>query len=342
MKRVSLLSVFIILMLPVYVFSEPVSKCYTADKFLLKTSYDKSKKSKYGINHQLFVSYNKGEKITLNGEAVLDEKGNLKGIEYKDDSISFFIPAKNQNQILINDKDSKKIKESECFSFFASYDNTLNKEGSVVSIFTFGKDYKTSKLQQKFQPSFDCEKVEFPMDKAICNNNEISYMDRLFYSARACFKDKALSIADEKTVENIDKIAEDFIIFRNTSYKSNKDVFMSSEESDIKKAYTLGIMFLPMTIAANDGDLRVLGRDLFMSYYMLSMQGIKYSGRYEKGLGRSDIVKAVYGKYYDEIMFYYSGVYDNMNSRLSSLFYYTVYLLEQHNLIDEEGNFICK
>ena len=167
-------------------------------------------------------------------------------------------------------------------------------------------------------------------------------MDRLFYSARACFKDKALSIADEKTVENIDKIAEDFIIFRNTSYKSNKDVFMSSEESDIKKAYTLGIMFLPMTIAANEGDLRVLGRDLFMSYYMLSMQGIKYSGRYEKGLGRSDIVEAVYGKYYDEIMFYYSGVYDNMNSRLSSLFYYTVYLLEQHNLIDEEGNFICK
>ena len=342
MKKVYLLSVFIILLLPVYVFAEPVSKCYTADKFLLKTSYDKSKNSKYGINHQLFVSYNKGEKITLNGEAVLDEKGNLKGIEYKDDSISFFIPAKNQNQILINEKDSKKIKESECFSFLASYDNTLNKEGSVVSIFTFGKDYKALKLQQKFQPSFDCEKAEFPIDKAICNNNEISYMDRLFYSARACFKEKALSIADEKTVENIDKIAEDFIMYRNTSYKSNKDIFISSEEADIKKAYTLGIMFLPMTIAANDGDLRVLGRDFFMSYYMLSMQGIKYSGRYEKGLGRSDIVKAVYGKYYDEIMFYYSGVYDNMNSRLSSLFYYTVYLLEEHNLIDKEGNFICK
>ena len=82
MKKVYLLSLFIILLLPVYVFAEPVSKCYTADKFLLKTSYDKSKNSKYGINHQLFVSYNKGEKITLNGEAVLDEKGSLKGIEY--------------------------------------------------------------------------------------------------------------------------------------------------------------------------------------------------------------------------------------------------------------------
>ena len=342
MKKVYLLSVFIILLLPVYVFAEPVSKCYTADKFLLKTSYDKSKNSKYGINHQLFVSYNKGEKITLNGEAVLDEKGNLKGIEYKDDSISFFIPANNQTQILINNKDSKKIKESECFSFFASYDNTLNKEGSVVSIFTFGKDYKSLKLQQKFQPSFDCENAEFPIDIAICNNNEISYMDRLFYSARACYKEKALAVADNKTIENIDNIAEDFIIYRNTSYKSNKDIFTADEETNIKKAYTLGIMFLPMTIAANDGDLRILGRDLFMSYYMLSMQGIKYTGKYDKGLGRSDIVKAVFGKYYDEIMFYYSGVYDNMNSRLSNLFYYTVYLLEQHNLIDEEGNFICK
>ena len=65
MKRVSLLSVFIILMLPVYGFSEPVSKCYTADKFLLKTSYDKSKTSKYGINHQLFISYNKGDLLDI-------------------------------------------------------------------------------------------------------------------------------------------------------------------------------------------------------------------------------------------------------------------------------------
>ena len=97
-----------------------------------------------------------------------------------------------------------------------------------------------------------------------------------------------------------------------------------------------------MTIAANDGDLRILGRDLFMSYYMLSMQGIKYTGNYEKGLAKSEIVKAAFGKYYDELMFYYSGVYDNMNNRLSNLFYYTVYLLEEHNLADKDGSFICK
>lgn len=159
---------------------------------------------------------------------------------------------------------------------------------------------------------------------------------------KACYQKKAAALSDKDAVEQIDKIADDFILYRNKVYRSNKENFTDKEDIEIKKAYSLGIMFLPMTIAADNGDLRILGRDLFMSYYMLSMQGIKYSGNYDKGLGKSYIVKDVFGKYYDEVMFYYSGVYDNMNNRLSSLFYYTVYLLEQHNMADKDGNFICR
>lgn len=167
-------------------------------------------------------------------------------------------------------------------------------------------------------------------------------MDRLFYSMKECYMAKAKNLSDKESVKKIEKIADDFIQYRNKIYRSNKENFTALEEMEIKKAYSLGIMFLPMTIAANNGNLRILGRDLFMSYYMLSMQGIKYTGDYEKGLALSDVVKAVFGKYYDEIMFYYSGVYDNINNRLSSLFYYTVYLLEQYNLADKDGSFICR
>ena len=333
---------FLCFLIPFAAFSEPVSKCYTSDRFLLKTSYDKSGKQKYGENHQLFVSYKQSsEKLSLNGEAVLDDKGLLKGILYKTDDISFFITS-NSKQVIINDKETKNIKENECFSFLASYDSIANEKGDVVSIFSYGKDFKTVKLQNKFQPSFDCKTAEFAVEKAICANNEISYMDNLFHSMKECYQKKAKELADEKTVENINKIADDFIFYRNNVYRSNKENFTAQEEAEVKKAYSLGIMFLPMTIAANDGDLRILGRDLFMSYYMLSMQGIKYTGNYEKGLAKSEIVKAAFGKYYDEIMFYYSGVYDNMNNRLSNLFYYTVYLLEEHNLADKDGSFICK
>lgn len=333
---------FICFLIPFAAFSEPVSKCYTADKFLLKTSYDKSSKQKYGVNHQLFISYKQNsEKLSLNGEVVLDDKGHLKGILYKSDDISFFING-DRKQIILNDKETKNIKESECFSFLSSYDSIANEKGDIVSIFAYGRDFKEVKLQNKFQPSFNCDTAEFPIEKAICASNEISYLDRLFYSMKSCCQEKAKSLYDDKTAEQIDKIAEDFILYRNKAYHSNKDNFTEQEKTEIKKAYYLGIMFLPMTIAADDGDLRILGRDLFMSYYMLSMQGIKYSGDYEKGLGKSNIIKEVFGKYYDEIMFYYSGVYDNMNSRLANLFYYTVYLLEKHNLADKDGNFICR
>lgn len=333
---------FIIFFVPYLAFSEPVSKCYSSDRFLLKTSYDKSTKQKYGLNHQLFVSYKQSsEKLSLNGEIVLNDKGTLKGILYTSDNVSFFIPE-NGKSVVVDNEDTKNLKESECFSFLASYDSIANDKGDIVSIFFYGKDFKTLKLQNKFQPSFECDKAEFPIEKAICANNEISYMDKLFHSMKMCYQAKAKAISDKALVENIDKIAEDFIMYRNTVYRSNKDTFTPKEEEEIKKAYSLGIMFLPMTIAANNGDLRILGRDLFMSYYMLSMQGIKYTGNYEKGLGKSDIVKSIFGKYYDEIMFYYSGVYDNMNSRLSSLFYYTVYLLEEHHMADSAGNFICK
>lgn len=342
MLKVYISFVFICFFIPFTVFSEPVSKCYSADRFLLKTSYEKSNSQKYGINHQLFVSYKQSsEKLSLNGEVVLDDKGQLEGVLYKSDEVSYFITA-NGKQVILNEKETKDIKESECFSFLASYDSIANEKGDVVSIFSYGKDYRTVKLKDTYSPSFDCKKAEFPIEKAICASNEISYMDRLFYSMKACYQKKAAALSDKDAVEQIDKIADDFILYRNKVYRSNKENFTDKEDVEVKKAYSLGIMFLPMTIAADNGDLRILGRDLFMSYYMLSMQGIKYSGNYDKGLGKSYIVKDVFGKYYDEVMFYYSGVYDNMNNRLSSLFYYTVYLLEQHNMADKDGNFICR
>lgn len=342
MLKVYISIVFICFFIPFTVFSEPVSKCYSADIFLLKTSYEKSNSQKYGINHQLFVSYKQSsEKLSLNGEVVLDDKGQFKGVLYKSDNVSYFITS-NGKQVILNEKETKDIKESECFSFLASYDSIANEKGDVVSIFSYGKDFRTGKLKNTYSPSFDCKKAEFPIEKAICASNEISYMDRLFYSMKACYQKKAAALSDKDAVEQIDKIADDFILYRNKVYRSNKENFTDKEDIEIKKAYSLGIMFLPMTIAADNGDLRILGRDLFMSYYMLSMQGIKYSGNYDKGLGKSYIVKDVFGKYYDEVMFYYSGVYDNMNNRLSSLFYYTVYLLEQHNMADKDGNFICR
>lgn len=342
MLKVYISIVFICFFIPFTVFSEPVSKCYSADIFLLKTSYEKSNSQKYGINHQLFVSYKQSsEKLSLNGEVVLDDKGQFKGVLYKSDNVSYFITS-NGKQVILNEKETKDIKESECFSFLASYDSIANEKGDVVSIFSYGKDFRTEKLKNTYSPSFDCKKAEFPIEKAICASNEISYMDRLFYSMKACYQKKAAALSDKDAVEQIDKIADDFILYRNKVYRSNKENFTDKEDIEIKKAYSLGIMFLPMTIAADNGDLRILGRDLFMSYYMLSMQGIKYSGNYDKGLGKSYIVKDVFGKYYDEVMFYYSGVYDNMNNRLSSLFYYTVYLLEQHNMADKDGNFICR
>lgn len=342
MLKVYISIVFICFFIPFTVFSEPVSKCYSADIFLLKTSYEKSNSQKYGINHQLFVSYKQSsEKLSLNGEVVLDDKGQFKGVLYKSDNVSYFITS-NGKQVILNEKETKDIKESECFSFLASYDSIANEKGDVVSIFSYGKDFRTEKLTNTYSASFDCKKAEFPIEKAICASNEISYMDRLFYSMKACYQKKAAALSDKDAVEQIDKIADDFILYRNKVYRSNKENFTDKEDIEIKKAYSLGIMFLPMTIAADNGDLRILGRDLFMSYYMLSMQGIKYSGNYDKGLGKSYIVKDVFGKYYDEVMFYYSGVYDNMNNRLSSLFYYTVYLLEQHNMADKDGNFICR
>lgn len=341
MFKVYILTIFICFFIPFTVFSEPVSKCYSADRFLLKAGYEKSNIQKYGLNHQLFVSYKQSsEKLSLNGEIVLDDEGQLKGVLYKSDDMSYFITG-NGKQVILNNKETKNIKESECFSFLASYDIIANEKGDVVSIFSYGKDFKTAKLQNTFKPSFDCKKAEFPIEKAICASNEISYMDRLFYSMKACYQKKA-SLFDKETVEQIDKIADDFILYRNKVYRSNKANFTDKEDSEIKKAYSLGIMFLPMTVAADNGDLRILGRDLFMSYYMLSMQGVKYTGNYDKGLGKSYIIKDTFGKYYDEIMFYYSGVYDNMNNRLSSLFYYTVYLLEHHNMADKKGNFICR
>ena len=139
MLKVYISIVFICFFIPFTVFSEPVSKCYSADRFLLKTSYEKSNSQKYGINHQLFVSYEQSsEKLSLNGEVVLDDKGQFKGVLYKSDNVSYFITS-NGKQVILNEKDTKDIKESECFSFLASYDSIANEKGDVVLFFLMEK-----------------------------------------------------------------------------------------------------------------------------------------------------------------------------------------------------------
>ena len=110
MLKVYISFVFICFFIPFTVFSEPVSKCYSADRFLLKTCYEKSNSQKYSINHQLFVSYKQSsEKLSLNGEVVLDDKGQLEGVLYKSDEVSYFITA-NGKQVILNEKETKDIK----------------------------------------------------------------------------------------------------------------------------------------------------------------------------------------------------------------------------------------
>lgn len=140
----------------------------------------------------------------------------------------------------------------------------------------------------------------------------------------------------------MDILINDFMSYRDLSYKSDNGTFTNKELEQVKKSYMLGLMFIPMVVGANDGDLFILGKKLFMSYYMLSMQGVKFTEKHaQKGFGISS-----YGlypnEYNDEIMYYYAGVYDNFNSKLPHLFYYTVYLLEKYGIVDSEGNYKCK
>ena len=239
----------------------------------------------------------------------------------------------------------KSVKKMDCYAFMSTFDRYIDENGKSISIYTKGKNFMEEKFKSSsYKPSFNCKKATSSIEKAICSNSEVSYLDNLFHSSTKCYKEIVLShVKNQEYFENqMDILINDFISYRDLSYKSDNGTFTNKELEQVKKAYMLGLMFIPMVVGANDGDLSILGKKLFMSYYMLSMQGVKFTEKHaQKGLGLS-----LYGlypnEYNDEIMYYYAGVYDNFNSKLPHLFYYTVYLMEKYGLVDSEGNYKCK
>ncbi len=343
MKYGLLLFLIVLFLLPVTSFAQQ-SLCFSADNFLVKTYYEISKKQPYGKNHMIFLSYkNSAERVALKGKVIYNNN-KFAGIKYSNDNISLNIKSLNPKSIIVNNKKELPLKQIECFIFLSSYDVTLDSSGDIINILTAGKLYMQEKLKHSYSPYTDCSKAGLSIEKALCGNNEISFLDRMFLSSKECYKNKAvlLNKNDTDTLDNIDSIVSDFLIYRNSLYKSSDNVLSKQEIKNISRAYMLSIIFLPMTITANNGNVSVLGRNLFLSYYILSRQGIRYSGNYKTGLNHEDIVRSVYGDHYDEIMFYLSGVYDNLNSRLPALFYYTVNLQEKYGIIDSQGNYICK
>lgn len=346
MKLFSLLLCFVtFLFLSYESYALPVTSCYSTKDFLVKKAFEKSKSNKYGINHKLYVSYkNSSTKLTLNGEVVLEDNKS-KGVEYKNDNVSFFIPSGKQSSIVYDNK-TEILKKMDCMEFLAGYD-TVFYEGKRVSYLTAGKSFIASKKFQdnnsEYSPSFDCATAEKPIEKAICSNKEIAFLDKYFMSLSACIMKKAESMENGEAVsKNVKILTDAFIKNRDRVYKSKNGTFNKAELSAVKKSYMLGTVFLPMIVSANSGDIEILGRNLFFSYYMLANQGVSFQQSLQKGLNRSDVIRDMYKDRYDEIMFYYSAVYDNMNSRLQNLFYYTVYLTEKYGFSVSDGSFVCE
>lgn len=346
------LSLFLLLFfIPVYSFAvELVGECFATDDAYYKLVYTKSSKEKNGIDHKLFVSNkNNNDKFTLyNDKIELNDDNSIKELVFinynnKNDKIS--INSLKPKAITVN-RAVKPVKQIDCFTFLSTYDRFIDENGQSYSIYTKGKNFMEEKFKNSsFTPSFDCKNAESNMEKAICNNNEVSYLDNLFHSMNKCYEKNVLKRVKNQDVYKayLDGMANDFLSYRNKSYKSNGETFSAKELEQVKKAYMLGIIFTPMTISAYNGDLYILGQKLFMSYYMLTTQGITYKDSFiQKGLGFDYALLHIYLGYYDEIMYYYAGVYDNMNKRLPHLFYYTVYLQEKYGLIDSEGNCKCK
>ncbi len=335
-------SFIIIILMPLSLKAQQ-SLCFSSDDFLVKTYYESSSSSPYGKNHMLFISYkNSDNRQSLTGNIIYNN-GKFAGIKYSNDNISCTVTSLDPSFIILSDNKSVPLKPAECFMFLTSYDTTIDSTGDTINILTAGKLFRQEKINGKYKPSFDCSEASLGIEKAVCNNNEISFLDNMFVSSMECYKKKAVDVYKDKDAAfDIGSIGNDFLVYRNSFYKSSNNLFTAKEQENIKKAYMLGIIFLPMTIAAENGNILALGRNLFMSYYILSKEGITYSGSYKTGLSQSKIVKSVLGDMYDEIMFYLSGIYDNLNSRLANLFYYTVYLQEKNGIINKDGSYICK
>lgn len=345
------LSLFLLLFfIPIYSFAvELVGECFATDDAYYKLVYKKSSKEKNGIDHKLFISNkNNNDKFTLyNDKIELNDDNSIKVLEfrsYSNQKDKIVINSLKPKAVTVNGA-VKPVKQIDCFTFLSTYDRFIDENGQSYSIYTKGKNFMEEKFKSSsYKPSFNCKKATSSIEKAICSNSEVSYLDNLFHSSTKCYKEIVLShVKNQEYFGNqMDILINDFISYRDLSYKSDNGTFTNKELEQVKKAYMLGLMFIPMVVGANDGDLCILGKKLFMSYYMLSMQGVKFTEKHaQKGLGLS-----LYGlypnEYNDEIMYYYAGVYDNFNSKLPHLFYYTVYLQEKYGLIDSEGNFKCK
>lgn len=348
MKYVSL---FLLFFLPFYSFAvEPVGECFATDEAYYKLIYTKSSKEKNGINHKLFMSNkNNNDKFTLYPNKIeLNDDNSIKEIKFINNSKKnqkIVINSLKPKTITVNGV-TKPVKRIDCFTFLSTYDRYIDENGQSYSIYTKGKNFMEEKFKDSsFKPSFDCKKADSNLEKAVCNDSEVSYLDNLFHSMNKCYEHNVLTRVNNQEIykEYLNGMADDFLSYRNKSYKSKGEIFSAKELEQIKKAYMLGIIFTPMTIGAYDGDLYILGQKLFMSYYMLTTQGITYTDSViQKGLGSDYAIADSFLEYYDEIMYYYAGVYDNMNKRLPHLFYYTVYLLEKYELVDSDGNFKCK
>ena len=337
------LLLFILFLTPVTVFAEHFSQCYYSDNFSIQLHYDTSKQHKFGKNHELFISDNNSNvKLSLTGEVILKNK-KFSSIKYTYDNRTYIIESLNPQEIIIDDK-KYPLNKDECFSFYASYDTMRNSEGELISILSAGKLYSKDLLTKPYKPYVYCDNALLSIDKAICSNNETSFLDNLFFSQKKCFMERALSLnsKDKDTVYHINSVSNSFLSYRNGLYKSNTGKFTEKELHDINMAYMLGIIFLPMTVVADNNNLCVLGKDMVLSYYTLSNLGIHYEDVCKTGLSKRNIVKSLYGVYYDELMFYHANVYDHLDGSLSNLFYYIVYLYEKYGIIDEKGKYICK
>lgn len=329
--------------------SELISECFATDDTYYKLSYFKNSKETIGKQYTLFLSRkNKNEKLTLYGYiSKLSSDNKVSEIEFlngDNKSGSVIIESLKPKNIVVNNT-VKPVQNLDCFKFLTSYDSFID-DGKYISIYTKGKSFMEEKFKDSsYKPSYNCELAESNIEKAICSNSEISYLDNLFHSINKCYRSSILNYAEdnESYAVYLDNMSEDFLSYRNKSYKSDNGSLTSNEIEQFKKAYMLGIIFTPMIISASNGDLYILGQKLFMSYYMLTTQGIKLRDeKAHKGFGSWYGVRHIFSGHYDELMYYYAGVYDNMNKRLPHLFYYIIYLQEKYGLVDKDGNFQCK
>lgn len=335
----------IILITPLYVFAQSASNyCFSSSENYYLFHYNKNNKSEPVVLYINSKINNDKTKLIGNKKSP-DSKTNNEMI-FKNNKNKYIIIDSLKPKYIIYDGEKIAVKETDCFTFSASFDNYIDDSGKSISVYTKGKNYMEEKFKDSsFSPSFSCKHAESNLEKAICNNSEIAYLDNLFTSSMQCYKKVVANTYDNKEYyeKSIDNLINDFINYRNKAFKSNAQTFTEKELEQVRKAYILGLIFIPMTLEAQDGDIYMLDKKLFMSYYMLSMQGVTYTDKdAQKGFALKEVNNIIYKAHADEIMYYYTGVYDNMNNRLPHLFYYTVYLKEKYGFIDDAGNFKCE